>query len=182
MLHAWITVDACWLSNTNAIILIQIWLLWFLCGLINCWHCSTCRVQYQKGNRNRNFFTSRVSGRGNRIGSVFPSVRLSVFPSVSSSALSRPNRLTYVITLVDITEWHQITTVWPKQLWHICGRCVNAGAFSFRNVITYHVSDRGNRIDPVFLSVRLLAPPWLNHLMTTNSFWVLITHPSEDIN
>ncbi len=30
----------------------------------------------------------------------------------------------------DVTEWHQITTVWQKRLWHIRGRCVNAAAFS----------------------------------------------------
>ncbi len=42
-----------------------------------------------------NIFTSRVSSGGNRISTVFPSFRVSVCSSVSSSALSESNRLTY---------------------------------------------------------------------------------------
>ena len=31
-----------------------------------------------------------------------------------------------------MTSWRQITSVWQKRLWHIRGRCINAGAFSFK--------------------------------------------------
>ena len=54
-------------------------------------------------------FTSRVSGRGNRIDPMFPSVHLSVYPcfhpSVSSSALSRPNRLTHYTKLCFLNSY-----------------------------------------------------------------------------
>ncbi len=96
------------------------------------------------------FITSLVSRRGNRIQvpcfrlSVFPCIRVSVCQFVSAltakpldirtqnfiQGLTLIKSQTSSMVKVDITEWHQIMTVWPKRLWHIRGRCVNAGAFS----------------------------------------------------
>ncbi len=82
------------------------------------------------------FITSRVSSRGNRIGAVFPSVRL----CVCVSALSQPNHLTYDLDFVCyvcvcVCVHHAKRTIRQKDCaYGERGRYVNTQAFSFVNI------------------------------------------------
>ncbi len=69
----------------------------------------------------RQIFTSRVSGRGNRIGPVFLSVCLSVCPSVSLNDIMTPNNISMAETTMTYTR--EVRQRWGVFITQVVGRC-----------------------------------------------------------